>query len=61
MSNARVVYARCDKVFNVGECYDVPWGVAKAYARRHKNDPKYNGGILLVLSMPKVPDKTPSL
>lgn len=61
MSNARVVYARCDKVFNVGECYDVPWPVAKAYVRKNKRDPKYNGGILLALSMPKVPDRTQSL
>lgn len=59
--NARVVFVTSRQVFNVGECYDVPYGVAHAYKRRMKNDPKYKGGILCVNAMPQKEDHTPSL
>lgn len=60
--NARVVWATCSKVYNVKECYDVPWGVAKSYVRRMKRDPRFIGGVLLVNSMPvKMPDTVPSI
>jgi len=59
--NARVLYVTSNQVFNVGECYDVPYPVAHAYKRRMARDPKYNGGILCVNAMPQGPDRNPSL
>ena len=58
---AKVVWARPNQVFNVGECYNVSFAVAHAYARRMKRDPRYNGGILCVVSMTDNEQSTRSL
>lgn len=52
--NAKVLWIMGGKYFPVHECHDVHYAVARQYASKHRHDPQYAKGILVVVSMLKI-------